>query len=222
MGNKIAAQAHTKIRDFRDLHSVHISRACTSSTRLSSDTELVRALAAGDALAEKRLVSRYNKIAVRLLNRLTANRALRDDLYQEAFMAILIRLRNNALRDPAKLSGYISRTIRFTFYQHVRDQARAPVGCESLESIAADTGPTPERLLHVTQLQMAIRDSIGHLRQARDRELLCSLYLDEEDKLAIATRLALTPRHFDRVSFRGRCRLAQQMRRSHPEFTPEV
>jgi RNA polymerase sigma-70 factor (ECF subfamily) len=76
-----------------------------ASDRLWSDAELVRALRADDARAPGRLWDRYAPAVRRLLGRTLGTSLDVDDLTQEVFLRVFVRL--PALREPSALRPFI-------------------------------------------------------------------------------------------------------------------
>lgn len=176
------------------------------TTWLASEraTALATRIAAGDREAEEELLAALRRPLLTMLRRRTGDVHLADDLTHEALLLLLVRLRRNAIRDPSRLAGFLYRTAcnlvivhrrRAARYQYVELADRAGVEISPLAAIVRDE-----------ELQLLHR-SIAALGCLRDREILRRFYLDEEEKSAVQTSLALTSAHFDRVLYRARERL---------------
>ena len=87
-------------------------------------TDLVRRIAAGDAVAEERLVERYRRGLLYLLRHLGAPPELAEDLGQETFRIVLERLRRGGLADPAGLAPFLRGTARNLLVAERRKSAR--------------------------------------------------------------------------------------------------
>ncbi|MEM6639464.1 MAG: sigma-70 family RNA polymerase sigma factor [Pseudomonadota bacterium] len=195
-----------------------VATAVAPEQQWQKDAELVADVLARRQDADIRLARRFDAIAGPLVRKLMREPDAQMDLYQDGFETVLTRVRSGALREPARLAGYISRTVRYKFYETLRARDRFPTPLENIEPLMDEHAPSPQCSLERQQMRDAVIEGIAALKVARDRALLTRLYLCEEDKQAVCDALELTPRHFDRVSFRGRSRLADAVREQHPEF----
>jgi RNA polymerase sigma-70 factor (ECF subfamily) len=171
---------------------------------------LVRRIRAGDRAAEEELVARYSRGVLFHLRRMTGNPALSDDLHQETFRVVLLRLRGEGLEEPEHLAGFILRTARNLFlgsYRKASRRGETQPGDEAPEV----PDPTPGQLDRVLREERArmVQRLIAELETGRDRQILLRFYVGEEDKDRICADLGLSSLHFNRVLFRARQRLKQ-------------
>lgn len=169
-----------------------------------SAADLVRRIRAGDEAAESELVSRYRRGVTLLIRRSSRDPSMVDDLHQQTFKIALEKIRRGDLREPEKLSGFMSGLARNLVIDHFRKaKANRPAGAGSDVQVA-DPAPGPlESLLRVEQASI-VRRVLADLPSARDREVLHRFYISEEEKEAICRDLGLTSLHFNRVLFRAR------------------
>jgi RNA polymerase sigma-70 factor (ECF subfamily) len=167
--------------------------------------ELVRRIQAGDAAAESEMVERYSRGLLFMLRRRTGDPALADDLHQETFRIVLLRLRGEGIGQPERLSAFILQTAKNLFLGDWRKRTRRGEGYD-VEEVPEPADPAPGQLDRVVREEEAglVRRLIGELDTDRDRQLLLRFYVAEEDKERICTDLGLSSLHFNRVLFRAR------------------
>jgi RNA polymerase sigma-70 factor (ECF subfamily) len=177
-------------------------------------TDLVRRIAAGDPAAEGRLVDRYRRGLLSLLQHLGAAPELAEDLHQETFRIVIERLRQEGLADPAGLGPFLRGTARHLIAAERRKTARRRTWTDS-EGLAEAPARTPSQLQTILEKEEAatVRRIIGDLHNDRDRELLMRFYVGEEDKEILCADLGLDSLHFNRVLFRARQRFKDLLAR---------
>ncbi len=166
---------------------------------------LVRRIRAGDAAAESEMVERYSRGLLFMLRRRTGDPALADDLHQEAFRIVLLRLRGEGIGQPERLSAFILQTAKNLFLGDWRKRTRRGEGYD-VEEAPEPADPAPGQLDRVVREEEAglVRRLIGELDTERDRQILLRFYVAEEDKERICADLGLSSLHFNRVLFRAR------------------
>lgn len=178
-----------------------------------SDSDIVAGVGRRQHEAEAALAARLDEILRPSLCRLTTDRELRRDLPQETYLIVLQRLREQRLRNPSRLSGYIYRTALFLLYAERRRNRNRPMLSDAgmLERMASPDTDAGERI-DQRIVAVAIEQGIERLGTERDRELVKRAYLLDQDKEFVRGLLDLTPRHYDRVVHRARKRLADILR----------
>jgi RNA polymerase sigma-70 factor (ECF subfamily) len=176
---------------------------------------IARRIRAGDADAERELVERYSKGLLYHLRQVTRDPFLADDLHQETFRVVLLRLRTGALEQPEKLAGFILRTGRNLALGDSRRLARR--GDFAPGELPADApDPAPGQLDHVLRREaaQAVQQLIAELDAERDREILLRFHVAEEEKESICAELGLSSLQFNVVLFRARRRFKELVERS--------
>jgi RNA polymerase sigma-70 factor (ECF subfamily) len=182
---------------------------------------LARRIHAGDADAERELVERYSQGLLYHLRQMTRDPFLADDLHQETFRVVLLRLRSGALEQPEKLAGFILRTGRNLalgdYRRHARRGDFAPA-----ELPAEPPDPAPGQLDRVLRREAAeaVQQLIAELASERDREVLLRFHVAEEEKETICADLGLTTLQFNVVLFRARQRFKELVERSRQRRSP--
>jgi RNA polymerase sigma-70 factor, ECF subfamily len=92
------------------MESPRVETAASRETGHAAD--LVSRIRAGDQQAEADMVERYGRGVRMIVRHQTRHAAVSDDLYQETFRITLEKVRQGDLREPAKLSGFISSVAR--------------------------------------------------------------------------------------------------------------
>ena len=167
--------------------------------------DLANRIVAGDRNAEEELVHCYSHGVSVLLRRATGDRLLAEDLYQETFRVCLDKIRRGELREPERLSGFICHIARNLVVESFRRASRMGkrVGVEAAESLADERSSQFTQLLNAERARI-VRQVLGELHSARDREVLYRFYVAEEDKERICEDLGLSSLHFNRVLYRAR------------------
>ncbi len=178
----------------------------------SASADLVARIAAGDRRAEIDFVRQYERGVRALVRRhCRPNDPVVEDLAQDVLSRVLERLRAGAIRDAVALPAYIQSTIVYATSAEYRSR-RATETTAVLDDLPAPDNPA-ERL-DSEQLAAMLREVLGHLPVARDREILVRFYLDDQDKDEVCRSLGIEASHFHRVVFRARERLRELLRRA--------
>jgi len=169
--------------------------------------DLVRRIMAGDQLAEEELVQRYSRGVSIIIRRRVKNPADVEDLCQETFRIALEKIRRGEIREPEKLSGFISSLARNLAIRRLRP--RPHWRPESPNEDIIDPAPNPEEELLRQERAKIVRQVISEMSSDRDRQILFRFYIAEEEKEKICADLGLTSLHFNRVLSRARQRFKE-------------
>jgi len=178
-------------------------------------SDLVRRIRAGDAEAENELVRHYGPSMMRMLEALTRNRWIAEDLHQDTFAVVLVRLRGRGLDDPGALGQFLRQTARtLLMARNRRKRLRQQTEIEGrpLEEFVDPSPGQLIRVLHAEEYEL-LCNAIAAIRTQRDRQLLRRFYLHHEPKERICESLGLTSAHFNRVLFRARRRLLDAVKK---------
>ena len=176
---------------------------------------LVHRIVSGEPSAEAELVQRFSRALSFLLQRLTRDEAMAEDLYQETFRLVIEKVRRGELREPERLPGFVTSLARNLFLGSARRGSRRQKWQGDPE--AAETAPDPapgqlSRLL-AQERAAAVRQVLEELKNDRDREILSRYYIADEPKEDICRALELSDLHFNRVLFRARQRYRELFER---------
>ena len=188
----------------RVLRSLGIFVDTVSVSNNTELTELVRRIAAGAPEAEEELVHRYSRGIAIIIDQIVRNTSVTEDLRQDTFRIVLVKLRRGELRESERLSGFVIGVARNIAVDYIRraKHSRNEEGISDAEHIP-DTAPN--QLDEVLRQEHAriVRQLINELKQERDRELLFRYYIAEDDKDRICNDLGLTRAQFSNVAFRA-------------------
>jgi DNA-directed RNA polymerase specialized sigma24 family protein len=184
--------------------------ACSSSapparplcTRDGAGILAVR-IAAGDTGAEAELVDRYGRILRALVRHWGQTEA--EDMAQETLCIALKCLRAGHLRKPESLRPFLE-GVAWNVVRRARRRWRMEAEACREPWPRVRPFPLPDETVQADELTCLLGAALGRLAW-RDREVLFSFYLREDDKPAICRRLALSSSQFDMVKFRALRRL---------------
>jgi len=149
----------------------------------------------------------YPGLAATLTRRL-GDRALAEDLLQQAAMESLSKLAADRILDPQRIAGYVYRVALNLLRNHRRkidSRVELRASSSALEELASEGSPASdfsrELLVHY------VRSVVNMLPAQRDREVLRRFYLEEENKQDICEQMGMSALHFDKVVHRARQRL---------------
>jgi RNA polymerase sigma-70 factor, ECF subfamily len=178
----------------------------TSAMKDTDDgTDMVSRIKADNQQAEAELVERYDRSVMSIIRREVGATTVADDLYQETFRIVLVKIRRGEVREPKSLSGFVCSVARNLVSEYFRRAARREVAVEVEE---ADSLPNlaPDQLEELLQKEKAdfVRQVLKEMPNQRDRNVLFRYYLAEDRKEQICTDLGLTSQDFNRVLHRAR------------------
>jgi len=190
------------------LHKSRFAVPDSSVPETGSSRDLARRIAARDAAAESELWTRYSRGLLFIARRRTGDDELAQDIVQEAFRVALVRLREGVLENPDALGAFLRGVMLNVSFAMQRDRMReTPVADVELNvGEAASERQTPFEHTYQEERRALVQQVIGELPTARDRRLLWSYYVADEDKASICAQLQLSTEHFDRVLHRARKR----------------
>ena len=180
-----------------------------------SPESIVQSIREGDRAAEEELIVRYRRgVTVVLTASARRDAAAIDDLFQETFRIAIEKIRGGALREPARLAGFLCSIARNLAIEHFRKAAsrRIAGSPEELSLPSPDDDPLEGALR--SERAAIVRRVLSELPSTRDRRILFRFYLAEEEKDAICRDLSLTSLHFNRVLFRARERYRELYRQA--------
>jgi RNA polymerase sigma-70 factor (ECF subfamily) len=172
--------------------------------------ELVQRIRAGNQEAEEELVQRYSRGVWFVIRQLVNEREAADDIYQESFRLVIEKVRAGEVREPERLSGFISSLARNLVIEQFRKQSRQRAR-EEPEAGQPFASPEPSQLdglLREEQGALA-RQVLASLPSDRDRTVLSRFYLADDDKDEICAELGVTTLHFNQILCRARKRYKQ-------------
>jgi len=176
--------------------------------------ELVTRIGQGDQQAENEMCRRYRRGLVFLIKRRTGDSDLAEDLCQIALLTALEKLRASSIENPERLAAFLRGIAVNLLIGDRRKSARRATNPDS-EAVerSADESRGPMEHVSGEQTQRAVRLMLEELRVERDRDILISVYLNDEDKESICQRHSIDATHFNRVLFRAKKRFRELIER---------
>lgn len=175
---------------------------------------LVLKIRRGDPVAEGAMVERYTEGLLSFLRRRTRDSVLAEDLHQEVFRIVILRLRDSDLDQPEKLAAFLIRTADNLFIGHARKVARRKTEADSEAASVVQVPAGQHDDLARRERAQFVRRLLSELEPERDRELLFRFYLAEQLKEQVCAELGLSPDHFKRALYRARQRFKDLLERS--------
>lgn len=171
----------------------------------STPAELVLRIRAGDRSAEEELAQRYSRGVAFVIRQLVAEREAAEDIYQETFRLVLQKVRAGEVREPDRLSGFITSIARNLVTEQFRraSRRREREEPEGGQSFACPEPNALEGLLREEQNALA-REVLASLPSDRDRTVLYRFYIADDEKDEICTALGITSLHFNQILCRAR------------------
>ncbi|GAB4194145.1 MAG: hypothetical protein Tsb002_25340 [Wenzhouxiangellaceae bacterium] len=182
-----------------------------------STVDLVSAIRNGDSSAEAALVKQFQPGLKLMLAAKIADYDAVPDLVQETLSAVIFAIRDDKIREPKRLAGYIQQTALNQIKSFYRKSARISTNQEDLLSSQTADQTTPVTQIQRAQTRKTLYQLLNQLKIERDRELLLRYYLKDEDKETLCKDLSLSAEHFDRVLHRARKRM-KALLEEHPEI----
>ena len=171
----------------------------------STPAELVQRIHSGDLSAAEELVQRYSRGVSFVIHQLISDREAGEDIYQETFRLVLEKVRAGEVREPERLSGFISSIARNLVTEQFRraSRRRAREEPDAGQSIATPEPNQLDGLLREEQDSLA-RQVLASLPSDRDRTVLYRFYVADDDKDEICAGLGVTSLHFNQILCRAR------------------
>ncbi len=183
-------------------------------TPLPSDADLARHALAGSGDAYRTLVQRYAGPAVNLAARMVRDRALAEDLAQEAFARAFDRL--STYKPECRFSGWFFQILHNITIDHLRRKRVAAVSLDALQEAGHPGFADPVRLgapdaaAEHAALSRALDAAMAHLRPEY-REVVVLRYREELPVEEIATAMGIPTGTVKTYLFRARKEMAGLM-----------
>lgn len=164
-----------------------------------------------DPVLEAKISADYGRLVASFTHK-AGDRALAEDIVNDALLASLQKLAMQQIADPTRFSGYVYGVAANLLRNHRRLMDNRPdlrADAAALDAVATATSPADEHFRDCVALQ--VRRLVDELPVARDRELIRRFYLQGQCKHAICRELGLTHLNFDRIAFRARRRMKALM-----------
>lgn len=181
---------------------------------------LVSRIAGGDRAAENEMYTRYARAVIWILRRRGASQEEAEDICHDTFVTACLKLRpaedndgSAGIRQAQSLASYLQGIAVRKLMSERRKAVRHDTWADSDaidRAIASIEGPFENAAAE--EIRATIRAALNKLTVERDRDILVSVYLRDEDRDSIRDRLQIAPEHLDRVIYRAKQRLADKVK----------
>lgn len=171
----------------------------------SEGASLSSRIAKGDSDAEVDFVTKFYQPVLFLAKRQVHDESLAEDITQDVLSNLIVRFRQG--QTTQFLAAYLRSSVADAAAKARRSQARRgdlkdPQAIAKHESLTST-----ENAVELNVVIDAVAELLDELPVERDREILRSYLLEEQDKALLVEKYRLTPEHFDRILHRARMRL---------------
>jgi RNA polymerase sigma-70 factor (ECF subfamily) len=188
---------------------------------MTSDTTLVDRAAAGDRDAFASLVDRHQRLVVGVAFAITRDRALAEDIGQDAFVAAWRGLAG--LTDRSRVAPWLAGIARNLANNTMRKQARR----KAYDDRRDDRGlaPTPHDHVAARERQALVRETLDELPEAQ-REALVLFYFEDRSVEHVAAGLGVTrdvvKQRLHRAREAARARLTERLESTLEAMRPSA
>ena len=168
-------------------------------------------------------MQRYSRQIMMMLEQRTGDVQRAEDLHQDTFFTVLQRLRTTGIDDPSRIGAFLHKTaVNLLIGDYRKETRRQTYADTDLIQTYVDRKSDQLKQLIREEADVAIREAIQELTNARDKELLYRFYILQQEKPLVCEALELTTEHFDRVVYRARQRFRQVIEnRRMPAMIPK-
>ncbi|MGC1418359.1 MAG: sigma-70 family RNA polymerase sigma factor [Candidatus Acidiferrum sp.] len=142
--------------------------------------EYVERLREGDPSTEQHFVAYFEQLLrIKLRARMLASETV-EDLRQETYIRVLIKVRNGEVRQPERFGAFVNSTCNFVLQEFYRASSKTSPWDDSYLEMP-DHAVNVEGFLVTKQMKERVREVLEDLPK-KDRELLHAFFLEEKDK----------------------------------------
>jgi RNA polymerase sigma-70 factor, ECF subfamily len=142
--------------------------------------EYVERLREGDPSTEQHFVAYFEQLLrIKLRARMLALETV-EDLRQETYIRVLIKVRNGEVRQPERFGAFVNSTCNFVLQEFYRASSKTSPWDDSYLEMP-DHAVNVEGFLVTRQRKERVREVLEDLPK-KDRELLHAFFLEEKDK----------------------------------------
>jgi RNA polymerase sigma-70 factor (ECF subfamily) len=169
--------------------------------------ELVERIRAGERSFEDALVRQYSRGVQFAISQSVSDGSVVEDLYQECFRMVLVKVRAGEVNDPDRLSGFICSLARNIVIEYFRKTSRREsYHAPASECVVPSAEPSQlDRLLREEKGSLA-RRVLDALPSDRDRSVLYRFYIAEDDREDICADLGIEATLLSQILCRARRR----------------
>jgi RNA polymerase sigma-70 factor, ECF subfamily len=156
--------------------------------------EYVERLREGDPSTELHFVTYFDQLLrIKLRARMLASETV-EDLRQETYIRVFVKLRENGIRQPERLGAFVNSTCNNVLMEFYRSSSRTSPWDDSYLEMP-DHAVDSEGFLITKQMKERVRQVIGELPK-KDRDLLRAYFLEERDKDEVCKQFGVDRDYF--------------------------
>lgn len=174
-----------------------------------ASAELVQRILVGDHNAEQEMVKRYQNNLLAMLRVRSRDSGLANDIVNETWSLVLVKIRDKQLKDEKKLAPFIMQVGRNLLLMHYRKNKKNEHDGEDSYANVPSSSLSPEQELENQQLGIKIWQVLKSLKKPRDQLIIKRYLIDEATKHKVCSELNVTSVYFDKVLFRARQRFKE-------------
>jgi RNA polymerase sigma-70 factor (ECF subfamily) len=190
-----------------------------------ASADLVARLARGERAAVAELDCRYRRGLMFLVMRRTGNVALAEDVCQDTLITAIEKLcppqdgaPARGIDKPESLGAFLRGIALNKLTAVWRKETRQATAADSdAVDQAVDESDGPIEHIADDETRAAVKEALDGLPVPRDRDILMSVYLRDEDRGSICQRLGVDAAHFNRVLSRAKKRFREAIERADGE-----
>ena len=182
----------------------------TVDNTYNEESVLVERIQQGDKDAERALVEKYQRGIFAILKNRCSDHQICQDVSQETWFLVIKKVRQGELRDPRRLSGFVTQIARNQLTMALRSTTKESQVSSSLDMELKDNRFAPEPNIENKQLGLAMAKLLANMGRTRDRELILRFYYYGDSKAELCQRFELSPASFDAVLARARNRFKER------------
>lgn len=136
---------------------------------------------------------------------------LQDSLH-DIFLAVVQAIRAGKLRNPERLTAFVTAVTRFHTYTQIDVRVRNRNRNVAVDGMDVADSTNLEQRIYKKQKMGLVREML-HTMSPLDREVICRFYLQDHPKEQICQDLKLTPNQFRNIKSQAKLMLTSMGRR---------
>jgi RNA polymerase sigma-70 factor (family 1) len=137
-----------------------------------TEPELLQRIAQGDPFAFRQIFTTYSRQVYTLCLKLTKDGEQAKDLTQEIFARLWMR--RERLRSVHHFSAFLSTVALNLIRNHLQKKVLDPANEAYLITWFRESAPTPDKIIEIKELQLALQEAVDHLPPQLNRSFVLS------------------------------------------------
>ncbi len=175
----------------------------------SFDDDYLRRLRQGDTSVEQHFVAYFSRLLLIKVRRRVRSPEAVEDIRKETFLRVFKALRNeDGIRNAQGLGSFVNSVCNFVLFEHYRASGRE----QPMDDGFAET-PDQTIDLHGAMVTGETKEQVRQVLQsmeAKDREILTAVFLEERDKNEICRQYGIDREYLRVLVHRAKARFRTQ------------